>query len=131
MNERLIHLKVKVKTLAAESRIIRKEARKTSGMVKWAMNDHRKGIVRRHSRTNLLAYGFLRGLPYEAMESKCKEKPNFEEVSKVMKRFGGDEKEIESWIASAKEYIKSERNKTNRSSDDRQNVEQFRLKRCS
>ena len=64
MNERQIHLRVKVKSLIAEAQIIRAEAKKTEGMVKWRLNDHRKTIVRRHTRHNLLAYGLLKGIPY-------------------------------------------------------------------
>lgn len=107
MNERLIHLRIKVKTLVAESQIIRKEARKTKGMVKWGLNDHRKTIVREHTRTNLLAYGFLRGIQYRAMESKCREKPSFESITRVAKRFGGSRiaKDLEVWIADAKEHL--------------------------
>jgi hypothetical protein len=35
MNERLIHLRIKIKSLADEAVTIRKEAKKVQGMVKW------------------------------------------------------------------------------------------------
>lgn len=109
MNERLIHLRIKVKTLVAESQIIRTEARKTKGLVKWGLNDHRKTIVRDHTRVNLLAYGFLKGTPYEAMESKCRENPNFEKVSRIVMNFGGRSRkeELEVWIEDAKKHLKA------------------------
>ena len=107
MNERLIHLRIKVKTLVAESQIIRKEARKTKGMVKWGLNEHRKTIVRSHTRFNLLAYGLLRGVPYRVMESKCREKPDFESVARVARRFGCSAEDLELWIADAREHLKS------------------------
>ena len=46
MNEKLVHLKIKIKSLVDESKNIRKEANKTSGMAKWNLNHHRKTIVR-------------------------------------------------------------------------------------
>jgi hypothetical protein len=109
MNERLIHLRIKIKNLADEARSIREEARKTSGMVKWGLNDHRTGVVRPHARHNLLAYGLLRRVPYEAIERTCFEAPNFSTVEKHAKQFGGDENEIAVWIADAKAYLKSQK----------------------
>jgi len=109
MEERLIHLKVKIKNLADEARTIREEARKTSGMVKWGLNHHRKTVVRGAARTNLLAYGLLRGIPYAIIEIKSVEAPDFREVLKTAKRFGGDEKESLEWVEEAKAYFKAQK----------------------
>lgn len=109
MEERIIHLRVKVKYLAAEARIIRAEARKTKGMVKWGLNHHRKTVVRHHSRHNLLAYGLLRGQPYETMEKECKEPPDLSWVASLAKRFGGDETDVAVWVHDAKTYIQTVR----------------------
>jgi hypothetical protein len=109
MNERIIHLRIKIKNLADEARSIREEARKTSGMVKWGLNDHRTGVVRPHARHNLLAYGLLRGVPYDVIERKCDEAPNFATVEKHAKQFGGDEDVIKAWVADAKAYLKSQK----------------------
>jgi len=57
MNDRIVHLRIKIKSLVDESRNIRREANKTSGMAKWKLNQHRKTTVREHTRDNLLAYG--------------------------------------------------------------------------
>lgn len=109
MTERLIHLRIKIKNLADEARSIREEARKTSGMVKWGLNDHRKTVVRPHARHNLLAYGALRGTPYETIEKKCREAPNFATVKQHAKKFGGDIDDIDTWVADAKMYLKSQK----------------------
>lgn len=106
MSEQLVHLKIKIKSLVDESRNIRKEANKTSGMAKWRLNDHRTGIVRYHTRANLLAYGLLIGIPYNVMEKKCAEAPNFTTITKHAKKFGGTADEIDYWITEAKEYLK-------------------------
>lgn len=102
---RRIHLRIKIKSLADEARIIRKEAKKTSGMEKWELNEHRTKVVRPHTRHNLLAYGILIGTPYEAMENKCNEPPRFSEVSKIAKRFGAKEEIVLEWIEKANSYL--------------------------
>jgi len=106
MNERIIHLRIKVKSLADEAKTIRQEAKKTSGMVKWGLNHHRTTVVRRHTRHNLLAYGLLAGIPYEIMEKKCHQAPDFIWVAKIAKSFGGIEEDIGLWIEDAKSYLK-------------------------
>jgi hypothetical protein len=105
MDERQIHLRIKVKSLIEESRIIRSEAKKTTGMVKWGLNQHRKTVVRTHTRHNLLAYGLLRGVPYFVMEKRCAIKPDFDKVYVTAKRFGGDKKIAAKWVKEAKEYL--------------------------
>jgi hypothetical protein len=104
MNDRLIHLRIKIKTFAAEAVIIRQEAQKVSGTSKWGLNAHRTGILREHARYNLLAYGLLKGLKYEVMEKKCDQPPNFKKVAEVAERFGGVKEDIEKWITEAKAY---------------------------
>jgi hypothetical protein len=109
-DKRTIHLRIKVKSLAAEAQIIRQEAKKTRGMIRWDLNHHRKTIVRSHTRTNLLAYGILKGIPYSTMEKKCFERPDFSAVANIAKRFGATEIEIVPWIEEAKNHLK--RNET-------------------
>lgn len=111
MNERTVHLKIKIKNLADEARTIREEARKTSGMAKWDLNHHRTTVVRCAARDNLLAYGLLRRTPYECIERYTETPPNFSAVEKHAKKFGGDPLYIEAWIRSAKDYIKEQREK--------------------
>lgn len=104
--ERLIHLRIKVKSLVAEAQIIRQEANKTNGWVKWGLKQHNKDIVRRHTRHNLLAYGCLKGIPYKTMEKKCETSPNFKKVQEIARRFGGTSEEVTAWIEEAKVWIK-------------------------
>lgn len=54
-------LKVKIKHLAEEARIIRKEEKKHYGAIKWNIQHHRKTIVRNAARQTQLAYAYLRG----------------------------------------------------------------------
>ena len=106
MNDRLIHLRIKIKSLAAEAAIIRKEANRTKGPTKWGLNAHRTGTVRSEARLSLLAYGLLRRVPYNVMEKTCDEAPNFSKVADFARRFGEtDEKYLATWVADAKKHI--------------------------
>lgn len=111
MNEQLVHLRIKIKSLVDESRTIRSEANKTSGMAKWRLNHHRTTVVRDHSRHNLLAYGLLRYVPYSEIEKRCYKAPNFSLVEKHAKKFGGIDTDIETWVTAAKEHIKKQKKK--------------------
>lgn len=109
MEERTIHLRIKVKSLVDEAKSIRQEAKKTEGMVKWGLNHHRTTVVRYHTRLNLLAYGILIGTKYEAMERKCSEPPSFSKVKKIAKSFGGEEEAINAWIEEAEAHLASQK----------------------
>jgi hypothetical protein len=102
MNARTRHLKIKVKNCAEEAHIIRKEEQKTYGMERWNLQHHRKTHLRRITRLNQLAYGFLRGIPYSAMESKTATDPSWEAVEGIAMRFGGDPEEFGLWLSEAK-----------------------------
>jgi len=105
MEERTVHLKIKVQSLVDEAKNIRREANKTSGKEKWGLNHHRTSVVRPHTRHNLLAYGILRCIPYSVMEKKCRETPDFSWVSKIAKRFGASDADILEWMEDAKMHI--------------------------
>ncbi|KQZ49723.1 hypothetical protein ASD54_12350 [Rhizobium sp. Root149] len=83
-----VYLKVKIKSLAAEAHIIRKEARKVSGDLRHSLNEHRKFDVRREARAALLAYGFLRGLDYSRMEGKVDRPPYWSRIEQLVKKYG-------------------------------------------
>ncbi len=127
-NPRLTHLKVKIKSLAAEASIIRAEedrlieANRASrprsrgdldASYEWehqvlayfALRDHRKRDVGGEQRHSLLAYGFLRGRPYVAMEKRCRfdNHPDFARVRKLAKRFSSqwDDAEWAAWESAA------------------------------
>lgn len=87
---RLDHLKVKIKSLAAEASIIRFEERRSRDSHKrMKLAEHRRGIVRREARHSLLAYGFLRGRAYASMEPTCHTPPSWEAVKRIVNSFGG------------------------------------------
>jgi hypothetical protein len=88
----LIELKIKIKSLAEESRIIRKEERKCKFLSRReSLKAHRTGVVRNEQRLSLLAYAFLKGRPFSSVESQ---KANKKEISiphlhGIIKRFSG------------------------------------------
>ena len=88
MDERT-YLKVKIKSLAEEARIIRKETKRARKVtIKNGLALHRTGIVRREARHTHLAYGFLRGLEYRQMEHKAFEAPDWAKVRRMIERYG-------------------------------------------
>lgn len=105
MNDRTLHLKIKVKSLADEASNIRREANKISGDAKHKLNLHRKMVVRPATRINLLAYGILRNIPYWAMERKCAEKPDFKRIGKIAKSFEATDEQVAAWVADAEAYL--------------------------
>lgn len=76
MKTRLKMLKVKIKSLADEARIIRREEVKAlrgprpDYVLYLELRNHRVGDVRREQRVSLLAYAFLRNKPLAACEPK-------------------------------------------------------------
>ncbi len=105
-----VYLKIKIMSLAAEARIIRKEERKTPGPsdARQGLHQHRVIDVRRECRVANLAYGFLRGRSYRALEAKCNEQPNWQRVAELIRKFGTPglpvdaiRKALKDWIAPA------------------------------
>lgn len=111
------HLKIKIKTLAAEASIIRHATHKAKARVRWtqangegaaqlqaikernSLIDHRRQVVRPEARHSLLAYGFMKGTPYKAMENTCHEGPDWIRVATLVTRFGGgnSNNELQVW----------------------------------
>jgi hypothetical protein len=93
------HLRIRIKELASEAKHIRHEAAQTSGREKWVLNDHRTGVVRPAARHYLLAYAYIRGTPYLRVEAKVHvgNEPNWSQVERHIKKFGGDPAELETW----------------------------------
>jgi len=100
------HLKIKIKSLAAEAKFIRHEERKTKPQIErkevtlsnghvlryqtgeyFSLHEHRTGTVRGTARESLLAYGYLRGRTYAQIEQKYHFPPDWKEVLKAIKRF--------------------------------------------
>ena len=101
-------LKVKIKSLAAEGRIIRKEERKALGSGRWLakaqkpadeiepeyerynrLRHHRVHAVRDEARASLLAYGFLRGRAYSQIEGGNTPAHILAKAATMATRFGG------------------------------------------
>jgi len=87
MRDHRVYLKVKIKSLAAESKIIRAEERKNK-RARSGLAEHRRGIVRAAARHTLLAYGFIRGRKYSDMESKCGHGPNWNNIWRMVEKYG-------------------------------------------
>lgn len=106
------YLKVKIKSLAEEARIIRRmendlkakgphnlEARDTF----WGLRNHRTNDVRNEARAAQLAYGFLRGRDYRQLESKSYSTPPLKRTTDLIRKYGrpGDKlhiKDVERWL---------------------------------
>lgn len=88
-------LRVKLKSLAEEARIIKHEERKANKYKDYDLQNslsvHRKAVVRREARATLLAYQYLRGIPYSVCEKPNPDKPNppyWPSVESMVKRYG-------------------------------------------
>lgn len=83
------YLKIKIKSLAAESKIIRKETRRAKlPSIKQGLYCHRVGVVRYEARHTHLAYGFLRGKEYREIEKKAHTVPNWDKVRRMVEKYG-------------------------------------------
>lgn len=95
-------LKVKIKSLADESRIIRQEEKKSRGILRNRLHEHRTYDVRRESRAALLAYGYLRGKPLSVVEAKGRRDYSIDKrAHAIVKKFGTAEaaKGFEAWLS--------------------------------
>lgn len=90
---KLIFLKVKIKSLAEEARIIRKEERKANHQREFELQQelrlHRAGIVRHEAFHSLVAYQYLRGKQFELSFPKCDtESIDWDKVKHTIKKYG-------------------------------------------
>lgn len=81
-------LRVKVKSLAEEARIIRREEQKSHGWIRDQLHLHRINEVRRAARDAHIAYGLIKGRIIEEMEPNRKSEPNWEAIKKMVKKYG-------------------------------------------
>lgn len=88
LHDRREMLRVKVKSLAEEARIIRREEQRTYGRLREELHKHRVIDVRREARAANLAYGFIRGRTHEQMEGSRKTEPDWEKVRRLCKKYG-------------------------------------------
>lgn len=101
IDSRLIHLKIKLKTLADEATHIRREEKKALRAGRYGryrgLYEHRVKDVRACARHNQLAYGFLRGVPYSKMEPRTAQPPDWKEVKRHAKTFCPSRSPYEAW----------------------------------
>lgn len=82
-------IKVKIKSLAAEARIIKQAIHQTKDIAtKCELRNHHILVVRKEARHSQLAYAFLRGREYSEVEAKCGAPPDFKKISELVERFG-------------------------------------------
>jgi hypothetical protein len=81
-------LRVKVKSLAAEARIIRIEERKTHGQLRNELHAHRVVKVRRAARSAHLSYGFIRGRTLGQMERTARTAPDWKDIKRLCREYG-------------------------------------------
>ena len=102
MKPEIHKLRVNVKSLAAEAKIIRDEIRRaTTTEAKNALHDHRMMRVRPEARLAHLALAFTRGMPYKAAETSAREKPSVKDLTNKVTRFAwtpNAEQKIHDWL---------------------------------
>ena len=81
-------LRVKLKVLTAEAKIIRKEERRSRGLLRDELHNHRVLELRRAARATHMAYGLIRGRSIERIEVAPRTPPNWSEVGRLLKKYG-------------------------------------------
>lgn len=85
-------LKIKRVSLAAESRLIRKDEKRAKEAgnrdLNRSLHEHRVNIVRFAARHAELAHGFLRRKPYRVIERESYTSPSVDEIRKLVMKFG-------------------------------------------
>ena len=91
-------LRVNVKSLAAEAKIIRDEMRRAdTSEAREALHHHRMTRVRPEARLAHLALAFTRGVPYKTVEPSAREKPSPKDLTSKISRFA--------WIPQADQKV--------------------------
>ena len=108
-------LRVNVKSLAAESKIISKEISKAnSPEIKNCLQLHKRRKVRPESRSAQLALAAMKGMPYSKVEPKAYTEPNWNRISEKFRLHNNTDearKSLGNWITDARQYIKNNRGK--------------------
>jgi len=100
----LFALKIKVKSLAAESRIIRSQELKLKGK-NWChlarpLQVHRRGALRAEARDTHIAYGYLKGRSYSQIEATVNRPADWDNIARMVKKYGntGLAEKLEDWM---------------------------------
>jgi hypothetical protein len=95
-------LKVKIKSLTAEARIIRLEEGRSRGALRASLRAHRQWDVRREQRATQLAYGYLRGRARVQIEPGAHTEPDWDRVKAMVKKYGAASLEgLQAWGTTA------------------------------
>lgn len=86
---RIVYLKIKIRSLAAEATIIRHEEKRWPGpsATRTGLHLHRVFEVRREARAALLAYGFLRGRAFRKIEAKSRQMPDWKRIEAIAAKY--------------------------------------------
>lgn len=94
--------KVKIKSLATEMKYIKKEMEMAYSWWYGNLYTHAVEVVRKEQRHTLLAYAYVRGLPYKTVENKTKKPPDISIIRRIVKSLDRDHQDllklIECWI---------------------------------
>jgi len=90
MLDRRKMLRVKIKSLAEEARIIRREESRSKGgsQEQTELHLHRVKDVREEQRVSLLAYAFIRGRTLSETERRSTRDPDWKRVRNLVDKFG-------------------------------------------
>jgi hypothetical protein len=93
-------LRVNVKSLAAEARVIRHEAERCGTVYRDALTSHRRGRLREEARYAQLALAFYRSRPYRTVEQKCFAFPDLKRLTEKVKRYDWSVKDsdVHQWL---------------------------------
>lgn len=96
----LAKFRVKIKSLAVEARIIRAEEKRCkSDSDRGNLRHHRITAVRDEQRWTLLAYAYVRGIPYCSVEVNSKRPVKIRHVNRILKSLAGlVDRDVEGWI---------------------------------
>ena len=86
--DRREQLKVKVKSLAAEARIIRFQEQKSWGSLRDELYLHRITELRSEARHSHIAYGLIRGKSLSQLEQKSETSPKWDKVRAMINKYG-------------------------------------------
>lgn len=94
-------LRVNIKSLAAEAKIIRREARRAGNFYSWQLTEHRRGRLRQEARITHLALAFVRGRAYRSVEQNSKDMDITFRLRAKVNGFGAaaSESQITAWLA--------------------------------
>ena len=97
MSLKQAQLKVKIKSLAEEAKLIRKEELKRKGN-NWSyqadnLREHRIYVVRPEARSAHFAYSFIKGVPFHEIEPKRKTEPDWKRIQELIKKYASREQQ--------------------------------------